>query len=233
MGWEILTNGTAVAVSEDHTFGSDALLLARFALPKKGQRAIDLCAGCGIVGLEWLDTAPPFALTAVEISPEGAALARSAYAAYGGDSTCEAVCGDARQLTLPAAGLYDLIACNPPYFTGGFRAEKDARARARHDDDFPLEEMAAFGARHLRDGGRLTVCHKPEYAAHLIAVLAAHRLEPKRLQTVRNKGKDAPWLVLIEAQKNRKPGLKWLPEQVLEAGAALYGEKALAIRQGR
>lgn len=225
MSIELLDHQTRVYTGEGHTFGSDALLLARFSRPKAGQRAVDLCAGCGIVGLEWLDGGLPFTLYGVELDPAAAALMAQGYAGYTGSAQCVPVEGDARSLTLPCAGLVDLIACNPPYFTAGPRSPREARARARHEGDFSLEDMARFAARHLRDGGKLTVCHKPDQAARLLAILSSHRLEPKRIQTVRNLGKEVPWLVLVEAQKNRRPGLIWEPEQILKTGAALYGKK--------
>lgn len=225
MGVEILDHGTKVYTSPAHTFGSDALLLARFCRPKAGQQAVDLCAGCGIVGLEWLDQGVPFTLYGVELASEAAALMEKGYGAYEGPGQAYPLAQDARTLTLPSAGLVDLIACNPPYFTAGPQSPQAARARARHEGDFSLEEMADFAFRHLRDGGKLTVCHKPDQAARLLTILSTHRLEPKRLQTVRNLGKDTPWLVLVEAQKNRRPGLVWEPEQILKTGAALYGKK--------
>ena len=55
------------------------------------------------------------------------------------------------------------------------------------------------------------------------AVLRAHRLEPKRLAFVKNKADGAPWLFLVEAQKNRKTGLRVEPDVLISAGAALYG----------
>ena len=57
-----------------------------------------------------------------------------------------------------------------------------------------------------------------------LAVLRAHRLEPKRLAFVKNKSDAAPWLFLVEAQKNRRTGLRIEPDVLITAGAAMYGE---------
>ena len=48
-GVEILDNGTQVLTTPRATFGTDALLLGRFAQPRRAERALDLCSGCGIV----------------------------------------------------------------------------------------------------------------------------------------------------------------------------------------
>ena len=121
-------------------------------------------------------------------------------------------------------GSFDLCACNPPYFTAGFQSSNAARATARHETDCTLEDVCACGFRLLKDGGRLALCHRPERLAEVLAVLRAHRLEPKRLAFVKNRAESAPWLFLVEAQKNRKTGLKIEPDILIAAGAAMYGK---------
>ena len=43
------------------------------------------------------------------------------------------------------------------------------------------------------------------------------------LAFVKNRADAAPWLFLVEAQKNRKTGLRVEPDVLISAGAALYG----------
>ena len=85
-------------------------------------------------------------------------------------------------------------------------------------------DVCACGFRLLKDGGKLSLCHRPERLAEVLAVLRAHRLEPKRLAFVKNKPDAAPWLFLVEAQKNRRTGLRIEPDVLITAGAAMYGE---------
>ena len=47
MGVEILDHGTRVLTAPGATFGTDALLLGRFALPRRGERALDMCEQAG------------------------------------------------------------------------------------------------------------------------------------------------------------------------------------------
>ncbi len=46
-------------------------------------------------------------------------------------------------------------------------------------------------------------------------MLRANRLEPKRLAFVKNKPDAAPWLFLVEAQKNRQTGLRVEPDVLI------------------
>ena len=221
MGVEILDNGTRVLTAPGATFGTDALLLARFAQPRRNERALDLCSGCGIVSLVWHDAGHRGPCTALELQPEGSALLAEAVAQQGLDHITP-VCADLRSWR-EGEGSFDLCACNPPYFTDGPQSANAAHALARHENTCTLEDVCTCAFRLLKDGGRFALCHRPERLAEVLAVLRAHRLEPKRLAFVKNKADGAPWLFLVEAQKNRKTGLRVEPDILISTGAALYG----------
>ena len=219
---EILYNKTEVYCSAVHRFGSDALLLARFSEPKRAQKAADLCSGCGIVSLEWHDRGHRGPCAAVELQPEASTLLAEAVAAQQLEHITP-TCADLRAFR-EGEGQFDLCACNPPYFIAGPQSSTAARATARHETDCTLADVCACAFRLLKDGGRLSLCHRPERLAEVLAVLRAHRLEPKRLAFVKNTPAAAPWLFLVEAQKNRKTGLRIEADVLISAGSALYGE---------
>ena len=221
MGVEILDNGTRVLTAPGATFGTDALLLARFCEPKRSQTAADLCSGCGIVSLEWHDRGHRGPCLGLELQPEASALLAAACTEQDIEHITP-VCADLRSFQ-EGAGSYDLCACNPPYFTAGEQAADRARATARHETDCTLDDVCKCAFRLLKDGGRLSLCHRPERLAEVLAVLRANRLEPKRLAFVKNAPENAPWLFLVEAQKNRRTGLRVEPDVLIRAGAALYG----------
>ena len=158
----------------------------------------------------------------MEFQPEASELLQEAVAAQGiGHIT--PYLADLRTFR-EGEGQFDVCACNPPYFTAGPQSTDAGRATARHETDCTLEDVGACGFRLLTDGGTLSLCHRPERLAEVLAVLRAHRLEPKRLAFVKNKPSAAPWLFLVEAQKNRRTGLRIEPDVLITAGAAMYGE---------
>ena len=155
MGVEILDNGTRVLTAPGATFGTDALLLARFAQPRRNERALDLCSGCGIVSLVWHDAGHRGPCTALEIDPAASALCAAALAENTDAAHIAPVCGDLRQLCTagPEQGQYDFAACNPPYFTAGPRSPDPRRAEARHT----LHHRRRRGLRAPRPAGRRAV----------------------------------------------------------------------------
>ena len=221
---EILDHGTRVLTAPGATFGSDALLLARFALPKPRQRALDLCSGCGIVALVWHDEGHRGPCTAVELDPDASALCAAAVRENGADHITP-LCADLRDFCRagPEQGWYDFAACNPPYFAAGPRSPDPVRAAARHTDSCTLADAVNAAARALREGGRFTLCHRPDQLAEVFCALRAARLEPKRLAFARQRPGSTPWLFVTEAQKGRRPGLRLEPDLLVETGAARYG----------
>ena len=226
---EILDNGTRVLTAPGATFGTDALLLARFAQPRRNERALDLCSGCGIVSLVWHDAGHRGPCTALEIDPAASALCAAALAENTDAAHIAPVCGDLRQLCIagPEQGQYDFAACNPPYFTAGPRSPDPRRAEARHTGSCTTADAVDCARRALRDGGRFLLCQRPEQLAEILAALRTARLEPKRLAFVKNRPDAAPWLFLVEAQKGRKTGLRVEPDILIQSGAALYGPTTL------
>lgn len=220
---EILDHGTAVHTAPGAGFGSDALLLARFAPPRPGDRALDLCSGCGIVALCWHDMGHRGPCDAVELDPAASALCAAAVAGNGAGHI-RPVCADLRDYCRagPEQGRFDLAACNPPYFHGGPPSPDQRRAAARHDGACTLGDVAGCAARALRFGGRLALCLRPERLAEACAQLCAAGLEPKRLAFVRHAPGAPVNLFLMVAQRGARPGLRLEPD-IYTSGAGTYG----------
>lgn len=210
---ETLENGTPVYLSAEHRFGTDALLLARFCKVHRADAAADLGTGCGIVALMWHDAGHRGPCYAVDLAENAVALVQNAVQCAQAQHITP-VCADLKVWRAPA--LLDVVACNPPYFTGGFVSENAARAAARHETACTVADVCTAAAAMLRDGGRLCLCNRPARLADTICAMRAARIEPKRLQMVASGAASEPWLFLIEGQKNRAPGLRVLPLYTLD-----------------
>ena len=200
-GVEILDNGTRVLTAPRAAFGTDALLLGRFAQPRRAERALDMCSGCGIISLLWHDAGHRGPCTALELDPDASALCVQAVAENGID-----------HITPVQDDLRMFCAAGPE------------QAAARHTVTCTTEDVAQCARRALRDGGRFVLCQRPDQLVEVLCALRTARLEPKRLAFVRQRTGSTPWLFLVEAQKGRKPGLKLEPDILIESGVARYGK---------
>lgn len=208
-----------IALSDEHRFGTDALLLAHFAAPRATERVCDLGTGCGILPLLFMQQpTPPQCVTGLELQPQAVAQFAASIEQNGLTDRLTAKEADLRDLTSLPLGAFDRVTCNPPYFPpdSGQRSERDAARLARHEGaGCTLRDVTRAAARLLRFGGVFCLCHRPERLCDVIISLREAGLEPKKLRLVQNEAGTSPWLLLCEAKKGGKPALTVLPNLIL------------------
>ena len=201
--------------------GTDCVLLADFVRADAARRGIELGCASGAAMLLLLARTEKLHMTGIELVEEAAALARENMAENGFAERSAVVCGDLRRCRdrFPA-GSFDLVIANPPYYPRGSGAlpADPARAGARAELSCRLDEICAAAAWLLHTGGAACLVHKPERLSELLVSLTAHGLEPKRLRLVCRRADSAPSLVLVEARRGGRPGLR------IEPPLALCGE---------
>lgn len=222
-----------IYVSEDSRFGTDAVLLANFANPKRIDRAVDLCCGGGIIPLLWLGSeAPRGEVIGVEIQRECCELARRSIEENGDYGRLRIIQADLREISeyLPRE-KFSLVTCNPPYFqTGsGFVNKSEGRTIARSELMCNSDDVCRAAKYLLKYGGRLCICQRPERIADIICAMRENLIEPKIIQTVQQREHSAPWLVLVEGRRGGKPGVRFLPTIIVEDGDGGYSREMREI----
>ena len=182
--------------------GGDALALGEFASVGPNRRVCDLGTGSGALLLLLARREPSLTLCGVELDSLSAQTARDNLARnqLPGEIRSE----DLRHTTLPA-GSFDLVISNPPYFPVG---SGTSGGPARSEESCTLEELCAAAARLVKNGGRFALCHRPERLVDVVCTLRSHGLEPKRMKLISHSPAHAPSLLLVEAVRQGKPGLR-------------------------
>jgi len=128
-------------------------------------------------------------------------------------------------------GAYDAVTCNPPYYkTGSGRVSGEpAKAAARHELCCSLDEVAGAAAAALKSSGRFYMIHIPERLAEIFKALGRHGLEPKAMRLVHPRAGKEPTMVLIEAVKGGRPGIKVGPPLIVYEADGRYTKEVLAI----
>ena len=166
-----------------------------------GGDALDLGTGSGALLLLLARRAEGLALTGIDIDPLSARIARENLESNGLPG--EILTGDLRREPLPAGG-FDLVVSNPPYFPVG---SGKSGGPARSEEFCTLAELCAAAGRLVKNGGRFSLCHRPERLVDVLCALRAHGLEPKRLKLISHWPGHPPSLLLAEGVKQGKPGL--------------------------
>lgn len=228
---EPLGCGFGIYVSKNHTFGTDAVVLADFASVKRVRRHCDLGTGCGIIPMLLLRDDIVAHSDGVEISEEAVALARRTAAEFAEDRLT-VVHSDLKELkgVLPF-GEYDLVTCNPPYKAdgAGIISSSATDKVARHETACSLEDVVSVSSKLLRSSGRLCICQRPERLADMICLMRSYRVEPKTVRFVAKKAGEEPWLVLLEGRRDGKSGMRVMPTLYVYSEDGSYSAEMLKI----
>lgn len=158
--WFTVEPGTVVPRSPIGPMLLDGL---RPWLSRPPRRILDLCCGCGCLGLLALEQFPSAEAVLVDADPRAADLARRNSAALGLSARTAVACADLFDDVPP--GPFDLILCNPPYVDAADMrtlpaefAQEPAFGLAGGDDGLAVvRRVIDQASAHLADGG-LLVC---------------------------------------------------------------------------
>ncbi len=205
-------NGYQIIQDTDRfCFGMDAVLLSGFVRAKEGARVLDLGTGTGIIPILLAAKTKASYLTGLEIQTDSADMARRSVLMNGLEEKIDIVEGDIKEAgSLFDAASFDVITCNPPYMIcrHGLTNPNDAKAIARHEILCTLEDVVRQTAGLLRPQGNFFMVHRPFRLAEIMVLLHNYKLEPKRMQLVYPFADKEPNMVLIEANRGGKSGMK-------------------------
>jgi tRNA1(Val) A37 N6-methylase TrmN6 len=221
--------------NDGYRAGMDAVLLAAACDGRPGARVLDAGCGVGAVMLAAAVLNPDLHFVGLERDPEAASLARENIALNGLGARAEvrpgAVGGAFAALSLAP---FDAVLANPPFFddAGALRAPAPAKHEAWMNPE-GLQVWARFLISAVREGGTITLIHRADRLADILAGLApkagAFQIRPIAPFA------DAPAKrVVVRAVRTGKALLRLLPPLVLHDrdGAAKHSPAAEAILRG-
>lgn len=215
---EYLGSGVNVVVSDEHSFGTDAVLLADFTSPKRKENACDFGTGCGIIPMLWYRNGCGKCIWGVELQKQGYEQACESAKISSAEEKVTFINHDLRDIkSVFEHGVMDVVSMNPPYKAAdsGIKSTAEAELIARHEVECKLADVTAAAAHLLNFGGRLCMCNRPERLSDTIVAMKEAGIEPKRLRFVVKRPDTRPWLFLIEGKKGSKPYLNVEPMLVM------------------
>ncbi len=211
--------------------GVDAALLAAACDAKPGDSVIEAGCGVGAVMLAAAARRPGAMFLGIERDPAALGLARANSVANGLSDRVEAAEGDVSSHRPDRR--FDAALCNPPFFDdrAALRGPHPAKAGAFIADD-GLAAWTGYLLGAVRDGGTLTLIHRADRLADLLALLSG-KAGSFQIRPVHPYADDPAVRVLVRAVRGGRAPLRLLPALVLhERGGAKHTAAAEAILRG-
>ena len=229
---ERLSNDIKIAVSSDHTFGTDAVLLSDFAKIKPRDKALDMGTGCGIIPLLWLRNEKINNVSCLDIQENAYEQILYSIELNGIGDRIKAYNCDLRNINeVFTAEQFSLVTMNPPYKPVGTGIESlgESAKIARHEICCNIEDACKAASYLLKYGGRFCMCHRPERLVDCLELMRKYKLEPKRLRFVQDKNGEQPFLFLVQGQKGAKPFLRVEPQLIIKKENGKFTSEMLDI----
>ena len=213
---------------ERFCFGMDAVLLSGFVRASRGDRCLDIGTGTGIIPILMSAKTEAEYLTGIEIQAASADMARRSVELNALSSKIDIVTGDIREAaSIFEAASFDVITCNPPYMIAdhGLQNPESALAIARHEICATLEDVISASEHLVKTGGSLFMVHRPFRLPEIITTLIRYHMEPKRMRLVYPYADKEPNMVLIEAVRRGKPGMRVERPLIVYDSQGVYSEE--------
>lgn len=216
-------------------FGMDAVLLSSFAKVKRGERALDLGTGTGILPILLEAKNDGEHYTGLEIQQESADMARRSVLYNNLQSKIDIVTGDIKEAALKfGAASFEVITTNPPYMLGGHGLENKNEALyiARHEALCTLDDILRESAKLLKVKGRFYMVHRPFRLPEILTKMCACGIEPKEMRLVYPFKDKEPNMVLVGGIKGGNPRMKVGPPLIVYETEGKYTDEVMRIHHG-
>ncbi len=204
-GYKVIQN------KDGFCFGSDAVLLSRFAKPKKGARMLDLCTGTGIIPVLMWGFNELSEVCAIEIVDSVSDMARRTMELNSLSDKIKVTLGDLKDAPeIYGKHAFDVVTCNPPYMNvgGGILNPSEKLALARHEIACTLDDVVRVSKALLKPCGKLFMVHRADRLCDVLSTFRKYKIEPKRLQVVYPTKNSVASLILVEGAEGGRAQLK-------------------------
>ena len=122
--------------------GTDGVLLGAWtSVPGPGSRVLDIGTGTGLIALMIAQRTRLVAVDAVELAPASARQAEENFRNSPWKERMRCVESSFQDYASTCKRMYDLIVCNPPFFSASSKTPCKEKNLARHDDTLSLKDI--------------------------------------------------------------------------------------------
>jgi tRNA1Val (adenine37-N6)-methyltransferase len=184
--------------------GTDGILLGAWATCKQATSVLDIGTGTGILALMIAQRSEAI-IDAIEIDKQSCEQATENIAGSRFKNRITPYCITFQDFLATRPPAYDLIICNPPFFTDSLKTPDHSRNLARHNDQLPFSIILEGAKFLLKPDGILSMILPFDDASSIISQAKSMGLFCNRKLSVRPKSNKSFHRALVEFSPSALP----------------------------
>lgn len=176
--------------------GVDSVLLGAWVQVENSEKILDIGTGTGILSL-MLAQKSNANITAIDIDKNAYSQAKENVKISPWASRINVLNIDLLEFSLKEQGNFDLIICNPPYFTKSLNSPDEQRNLARHDNLLSLDNLLEHSKKLLTPTGNFSMIYPYDKKELLLSVAEKHGLYPIRVLIIKGNELKQPNRIIV------------------------------------
>ena len=165
--------------------GTDGVLLGAWAsVPGPGSRVLDVGTGTGLIALMIAQRTSDVWVDALEIDPSSARQALDNFQNSPWKERIHCMQSSFQDYSSRCKSQYDLIICNPPFFSASAKTPSKERNLARHDDSLSLEDIFRGSVSLMKKTCIISLILPIQKEAQAMDLITEHNMYCNRLTRV-------------------------------------------------
>ena len=161
--------------------GTDGVLLGAWAsVPGPGSRVLDVGTGTGLIALMMAQRTRDVWVDAIEIDPSSARQANENIQNSPWKDRMNCIHSSFQDYASQCKYQYDLIICNPPFFSASTKAPYKEKNLARHDDSLSLKDIFKGSVSMMKEMTIISLIVPVDKAEQALDLIFEHQMHCKR-----------------------------------------------------
>ena len=161
--------------------GTDGVLLGAWAsVPGPGSRVLDVGTGTGLIALMIAQRSRDVWVDALEIDPSSARQANENIRNSPWSKHMNLIHSSFQDYASQCKHQYDLIICNPPFFSASTKAPSKEKNLARHDDSLSLRDLFKGSVSLMKETNVISLILPVDKEAQAFDLILEHQMYCKR-----------------------------------------------------
>ena len=188
---------------------TDAVVLGAWAECKKAEKILDVGCGSGLIGMMLAQRNKKADITSVEINEASAAQAKENVLLSPWADRIDVHHTDIQTFARDSEDRFDLIVCNPPFFSGGNLSAGISRASLRSTTKLPHNDLLSAFRTLLSDKGSGIVVLPYIEGLRFCELARSYNLYPVRILQIRPEDEKPIERLVIQLDRKRMEPIRY------------------------